>query len=167
MKKTNYIFLILFFCSLPLFAQVKVIVNLGGQKTVGDYSHYNAGIGLSGGLEYYFQDSNMAISADASYNKFSSVAIMTYSVGVKGFIKSADSEINPYFGAELGPMVAKRKRFAPIFNSSLAWILETGFRFQIPPGGTSIDFNIKYNSGTGRGYTFSFIGINAGLAFTL
>ena len=167
MKKTNYIFLILFFCSLPLFAQVKAIVNLGYQKTEGDYSYYDAGIGICGGLEYYFQDSNTAISADISYNKFSSAAIMTYTVGVKGFIKSADSKIYPYFGAEIGPMVSKRKSFAPIHNSALAWILEAGLRFQIPPGGTSIDFNIKYNNGTSHGYTFSFIGINAGLAFTL
>ena len=167
MKKTNYIFLILFFCSLPLFAQVKVIADMGYQNPEGDISYYDAGVGLSGGIEYYFQDSNAAFSADVSYNKFSSVAIMTYTVGVKGFIKSADSKINPYFGAELGSMVSKRKRFAPIYNTLLAWILEAGLRFQIPPGGTSIDFNIKYNNGTRHGNTFSFIGINAGLAFTL
>ena len=167
MKKTNYIFLILFFCSLPLFAQVKVITNLGYQNPAGDISYYDAGIGLSGGIEYYFEDSNTAISADISYNKFSTVAIMTYTVGVRGFIKSADSKIYPYFGAKIGTMNSKRSNHEAIYNSTLALVLESGLRFQLPPGGTSIDFNIKYNTGTRRGRTISFLGLNAGLAFTL
>jgi hypothetical protein len=166
MKKTNSIILILFFCSLPLFAQVKIIADLGYQNPEGDISYYDAGIGLSGGIEYYIQDSNTAICADISYNKFSSVAIMTLTGGVKGFIKSADSKIYPYFGAKLGSMYLSGPRFGTIFNSSLVWVLEAGLRFQIPPGSTSIDFNIKYNTGARRGYTVSFIGINAGLAFT-
>ena len=167
MKKTNYIILILFYCSLPLFAQVKVIAGLGYQDPERDISYYDAGIGLSGGIEYYFQDSNTAICADISYNKFSSVAIMTFTGGVRGFIKSADSKIYPYFGAKLGSMYLSGPRFGTIFNSSLAWVLEAGLRFQIPPGGTSFDFNIKYNTGTRNGRTISFIGINCGLAFTL
>lgn len=167
MKNTNYIFLILFFCSLPLFAQVKVITNLGYQNPAGDISYYDAGIGLSGGIEYHFEDSNTAISADISYNKFSSVAIMTYTGGVKGFIKSADSKIYPYFGAKLGSMNTKTKSFGVIIKSTLALVLEAGLRFQLPPGGTSIDFNIRYNTGTRHGRTSSFIGFNAGLAFTL
>ena len=167
MKKTNSIILILFFCSFSLFAQVKIIADLGYQVPAGDISHYNSGIGLSGGMEYYLQDSNTAISADLSYNKFSSVAIMTFTGGVRGFIKSADSKIYPYFGAKIGLMNTKRSNFQVIYKSALALVLEAGLRFQIPPGGTSFDFNIKYNTGTRNGRTISFIGINCGLAFTL
>ena len=167
MKKTNSIILILFFCSFSLFAQVKIIADLGYQVPAGDISHYNSGIGLSGGMEYYLQDSNTAISADISYNKFSSVAIMTFTGGVRGFIKSADSKIYPYFGANIGFINTKRSNHAAIYKSYLAWVLEAGLRFQMPPGSTSIDFNIKYNTGKRHGQTISFIGINAGLAFTL
>jgi hypothetical protein len=167
MKKTNFIILVLFFCSIPLFAQVKIIADLGYQVPAGDISQYTAGIGLSGGMEFYLQDSNMAISADISYNKFSSVAIMTFTGGVRGFIKSADGKINPYLGAKIGFIHTKRSNFQVIYKSALALVLEAGLRFQIPPGGTSFDLNIKYNTGTRSGRTISFIGINGGLAFTL
>jgi hypothetical protein len=178
MKKAIILLVILFLFSVSSFSQVKITTNVGYQKTTGDFTNsYKAGLGVSGGIEYYLQDSNVAISTEVGYNKFTTLInlfglspdmdILTFTGGVRDFIKSEGSKIYPYFGAKLGLMSSKIADTGNSSVSSFIWALQAELRFQIAQGGTSIDFNIQYNNSSRNSETISFLGINAGLAFAI
>ena len=178
MKKLIIFLLSLFIYTASSFSQINITTNLGYKKTTGEFTnHYKSGFGVSGGMEYYLQRADLAVSAEVGYNTFTTLInpfglspdmdILTFTGGIKYFIRSNGSKIYPYFGAKLGLMSSKLDDAGASSESSFVWAPQAGLRFQIAQGGTAIDANIQYNSSSKNGSTISFLGFNVGMAFAL
>ena len=178
MKKLSVFLLVLFFYSASAFSQINLTTNFSYNKTTGEFTNnYKTGVGVSGGIEFYLQNSDIALSTELGYIKFTTLYnlfgfspdmdIITFTGGIKYFVRSNDSKIYPYFGAKLGLMSSKVQDFDNSYKLSFIWAPEAGLRFQIAQSGTAIDANIQYNNSSKKGAIISFIGFNVGLAFAL
>ena len=74
MKKLFVLLLVLFFYSATAFSQINITTNFSYNKTVGDFTNsYKTGVGVSGGVEFYLPNSDIAVSAELGYIKFTTL----------------------------------------------------------------------------------------------
>jgi opacity protein-like surface antigen len=184
MKKTSILFILMLslLCFSTGYAQISLSVNAGGRIPMSsDLRDNSYGVGTSTGFgfsvtaQYMLPGSNMAVQVNAGLDnfKFKNQTTTNYKfqpvtvlAGVRYMMPAPGSMVTPYIGGRIGLVNISDDIPNSNSESAFGWSPEIGFTYTFSPT-ISLDINTFYISTSKNNVTFSWLGLNAGIALGL
>lgn len=146
-------------------AQVKALITAGVQMPTGDFKNVNdVGYGGSIDAEFSLPMVGPTIFGSLGYNRWGitntsyNTSAMPMMAGLKYFFSAPGSPVTIYLGGGLGLVVLNDNTPLSTTESKFIWAPVVGLRF------SNFDVNAKYQSFSSGGMSYTWFGINAGIA---
>ncbi len=181
MKKLFPVFLlaaILFNINIA-YSQISLTLNGGIEMPTGNFSNLvNNGYGLSASIGYSVPIIPLEICLTAGYDNWAyktplsgiNMYSIPVTIGPKLFINIPGIGFEPYIGIEAGVVSSSSTASNATSTKDFIYSPEIGFRYNLPLGLIAIDVNVKesnFSDTSGPTQTYSWFGINAGIAISL